>query len=196
MKNASIKLLFPTVIYENYDSTLIDSDLIKFSKNICLKHGKKNFITNCLSTLELKEYENILELKEFCNIKSYIIENIFNYFDFMKFKTDINYQFTSSWLNYYHPGDYQELHIHHNNMISGVFYLIANNEKDFYFRSQLFHQQPILPYNQKDNEYNQYSENIETFGGKLLLFMSGYLHGTLPSKQERMSISFNINFYV
>lgn len=193
-ENANIRLLFPSVVYENHDSTLVNSDLIDFSKNICLNHGENFYITKCLTTIESKEYANILELEEFSEIRSYIIENIFNYISFMKFKTDIDYKFTSSWLNYYYPGDFQELHIHHNNMISGVFYLLANDEEDFYFRSQLFHQQPILPYNQENNNYNQYSQTIKTTSGKLLLFMSGYLHGTLPSKKERMSISFNINF--
>lgn len=196
MKNQSttIKLLFPSVIYEDFNETLVNSDLVKLSKNICLKHGKNSFITNCLTTIESKDYGNVLELEEFSEIKSYIIQNICNYINFMKFKTDIDYKFTSSWLNYYCPGDYQELHIHNNNMLSDVFYLIANNEKDFYFRSQLFHQQPILLYNQENNGYNQYNETIETFKGKLLLFMNKYLHGTLPSKKERMSISFNVTF--
>lgn len=190
----TFKLLFPSVVYEKDSHNLVNEDLINLSKDICINHGKNIFVTKCLTTVESGEYGNILEMKEFSQIKSFIVENVFAYIDFLKFNTEQNYRFTSSWLNYYAPGDFQEIHIHHNNMISGCFYLLANNQDDFYFRSHLFHQQPVLPYNSIDNEYNQYTEFIKTYPGKLLLFMSGNLHGTLPSKCERISLSFNITF--
>ena len=77
-------------------------------------------------------------------------------------------------------------------MISGCFYILDHDENDFYVRSSSYTQQAILPFNEVENEYNQYTSSFKTFSGNLILFMSNCLHGTVPSSKERISLSFNI----
>lgn len=187
---ASINLLFPTVIYQKDSTNLVNPNIIKKSKSICEEYGKNTFITSCLTTVET--FPNVLDLNEFEDIRNFIINGVSEYINFMGFDKTINYKISGSWLNYYNPGDLQELHMHHNSMISGCFYLLSNGENDFYVRNPSYTQQPLLPFLEVDNEYNQNTITFKSTKGKLLLFMSSTLHGTIPTKKERISLSFNI----
>lgn len=187
---ASINLLFPTVIYQKDNKNLVSNHIIKASKDICKKYGRDTFITKCTTTVET--YENVLDLPEFCNIRTFVINGLSDYINFMGFDKTKNYQIKGSWLNYYNPGDLQELHMHHHSMISGCFYILANEEYDFYVRSSSYNQQALLPFNEIENEYNQHTSKFQTTTGKLILFMSSCLHGTIQTEKERISLSFNI----
>jgi len=189
-EDAFVSLFFPTVIYEKKSSDLINKKIVDKSMSLCKEYGKNSFITNCLTTV--LTFDNVLELPEFKEIKFFILESVSEYLNFMKFDKKREYKISASWLNYYKPGDLQELHIHHDSMVSGSFYLVANDEKDFYIRSPQYNQQAILPFNEVETEYNQYTHTIITSPGKLLVFMSSTLHGTIQSKKERLSLSFNI----
>lgn len=189
-EDAFVSLFFPTVIYEKKSSDLINKKMIDKSMDLCKDYGKNSFITNCLTTVST--FDSVLELPEFKEIKFFILESVSEYLNFMKFDKSKEYKISGSWLNYYEPGDLQELHIHHDSMVSGSFYLVANDEKDFYIRSPQYNQQAILPFNEVETEYNQYTHSIITSPGKLLIFMSSTLHGTIQSKKERLSLSFNI----
>jgi hypothetical protein len=189
-ESASINLLFPTVVYQKDDSNLITKEVIKKSRHICSKYGKNTFITKCITTVET--FPNILEEPEFAQIKKFVIQSITDYITFMGFSKNKKYEISGSWLNYYKPGETQEMHIHHDNMISAVFYIIANNQQDFYVRNPSYHQQPILPFLDYENEYNQNNVIFNTFPGKLILFMSSTFHGTMSTNKERLSLSFNV----
>jgi uncharacterized protein (TIGR02466 family) len=187
---ASVNLLFPTVIYQKDSKNLISKDIIKKSRSICKEYGKNTFITECLTTVET--YQNVLDLKEFEDIRNFIITGVSEFINFMGFDKTRNYKIGGSWLNYYAPGNLQELHMHHNSMISGCFYLLSNGESDFYVRNPSYTQQPLMPFLEVENEYNQNTVTFKSAEGKLILFMSSVLHGTIPTKKERISLSFNI----
>jgi uncharacterized protein (TIGR02466 family) len=185
-----VNLLFPTVIYQKNNKKLINQKIIKKSKEICKQYGENIFITKCLTTVYT--YPNVLNLPEYSKIKEFITSGVSDYINFMQFDKTKEYKIKGSWLNYYEPGNLQELHMHHDSMISGCFYILANDENDFYVRSSSYTQQAILPFNEVENEYNQYTTSFKTFSGNLILFMSNCLHGTVPSQKERISLSFNI----
>ena len=108
----------------------------------------------------------------------------------MKFDMNQSYQIKSSWLNYYQPGMYQETHIHHNSLLSGVVYIIGSGLADFYVKSPIVDHQPILPNFQDNNSFENY--NYETLDGRILIFMSSTFHATRPTDREKISLSFNI----
>ena len=189
-EDAFVSLFFPTVIYEKKSADLINKEIIDKSMSLCKDYGKNSFITKCLTTVST--FDSVLELPEFQDIKLFILESVSEYLNFMKFDSKREYKISGSWLNYYKPGDLQELHIHHDSMVSGSFYILANEEKDFYIRSPYYNQQAILPFNEVETEYNQHTHRIITSPGKLLTFMSSTLHGTIQSDKERLSLSFNI----
>lgn len=189
-ENGVISLFFPTVVYEKNSNDLLNEEIVKKSREICEQYGENSFITNCSTTVS--SFSNVLDLPEYKNIKDYIIKSVSDYISFMKFDSTREYKISGSWLNYYAPGDLQELHIHHDSMVSGCFYIIANDEYDFYIRSPQYNQQAMLPFNEVETEFNQTTHKILTSPEKLLIFMSSTLHGTIQSNKERLTLSFNI----
>lgn len=189
-ESAIITPLFPTVVYHKDNSNLITKELKELSKELCHQHGRHSFITKCLTTVDT--FDRVLELPEFLNIRNYVIKGISDYIRFMSFDSTKKYKLSGSWLNYYEPGYLQEPHIHHDSMMSGVVYITGSNQKDFYFRSPNLNTQPSLPFIENQTEFNQTDCRYESIDGRLILFMSGSLHGTLPVDVERISLSFNV----
>ena len=187
---AIVNLLFPTVVYTNDNSEIITEEHKELSKQLCHQHGKHAFITKCLTTVNT--FDRVLDLPEFLSIRKYAIQGITDYIRFMSFDLNRNYKINGSWLNCYEPGYLQEPHMHHDSMISGVIYITGSNQKDFYFRSPNLNTQPSLPFIEKQTEYNQTDCRYESIDGRIILFMSGALHGTLPVDTERISLSFNV----
>lgn len=187
---AIINPLFPTVVYHKDNFDIITKEIKDLSKNICFEYGKHAFITKCLTTVDT--FDRVLDLPEFSTIREYVIQGITDYVRFMSFDLTKNYSINGSWLNYYDPGYLQEPHIHHDSMISGVIYITGSNQKDFYFRNTNLYTQPSMPFIEKQTEYNQNDCRYESVDGRLILFMSGALHGTLPVDVERISLSFNV----
>lgn len=181
--------LFPTVIYKKDNPKLINDSLKIISKKICFEQGDYAFQSKCISTI--KTNNNILELPDFHIIKNEVEESIKEYCKYMKFDMNKSYQIQNSWLNYYQPGMYQESHIHHSSLISGVIYIVGSGLADFYVSSPFYNQQSILPcFNHENDSFANY--NYETFDGRILLFMSSTLHATRPTNNEKISLSFNI----
>ncbi len=86
---------------------------------------------------------------------------------------------------------YQETHIHHNSLLSGVVYIIGSGLADFYVKSPVSDHQPILPdFIDERNSFENY--NYETIDGRILLFLSSTFHATRPTDREKISLSFNI----
>jgi hypothetical protein len=175
-ESAIITPLFPTVVYHKDNSNLITKELKELSKELCHQHGRHSFITKCLTTVDT--FDRILELPEFLNIRNYVVQGISDYIRFMSFDSTKTYKLSGSWLNYYEPGYLQEPHIHHDSMMSGVLYITGSNQKDFYFRSPNLNTQPSLPFIENQTEFNQTDCRYESIDGRLILFMSGSLHGS------------------
>ena len=181
--------LFPTIIYKKDNPKLISESVKILAKRICFEQGDYAFQSKCISTI--KTNNNILELPDFYRIKKSVEESIKEYCKYMKFDMNQSYQIKDSCLNNYQPGMYQETHIHHNSLLSGVVYIIGSGLADFYVSNPFYNQQPLLPcFNHENDSFANY--NYETFDGRTLLFMSSTLHATRPTDREKISLSFNV----
>ena len=189
-ESATITPLFPTVVYHKDNSNLITKEIKELSKNLCHQYGKHAFITKCLTTVNT--LDTILDLPEFLDIRNYAIQGISDYIRFMNFDSTKTYKLNGSWLNYYKPGYLQEPHIHHDSMISGILYITGSNQKDLYFKNPNLNNQPSLPFVEKRTEYNEMDYSYESIDGRMIIFMSGSMHGTLPVDCERISLAFNV----
>lgn len=185
----SFDTLFPTIIYRKDNPNLITESTKIISKKICFEQGDYAFQSKCISTV--KTNNKILDLPDFHEIKKTVENSILEYCKYMKFDTSKPYQIKDSWLNYYQPGMYQETHIHHNSLISGVIYIIGSGLADFYVKSPIVDHQPILPEFKNYEEFENY--NYETKDGRILLFLSSTFHATRPTDREKISLSFNIS---
>jgi len=105
---------------------------------------------------------------------------------------DVKLRITQSWLNYTKPGEYHHKHEHPNSLVSGVFYIDANEELDkIVFFKNKYEQIDIRPKNW--NMYNSKTWWFSVKTGKLILFPSSFTH-CVESKQGdnlRVSLSFN-----
>ena len=181
--------LFPTmVMYKDYPN-LITKQLQDYSRNILKEYGNKPFYSPCISTVQT--YSDILELPEYQEIKQSIIDTVSVYTNTLKIDNN-NLSFLDSWLNLYNQHGYQDLHNHHDSMLSGVFYIKSVGNKDFVFQSPWHFQQAKLPNYTEQNLKNSHNIEYNSLEGRLIIFMSNTLHRTLPATEERISLSFNI----
>lgn len=189
MNHYNALTLFPCHVMYKEEKSLVTKDLISTSKEIVINNADAPFHSKCISTVRTKS--DILDLPEFANIKQFLGNLVYVYCEQMK----IDYSklhILDSWLNLYEEGGYQDLHNHHDSMISGVFWLQSSEEKDFVFQAPWHFMQPRLPNYTENNLNNCHNVEINSNVGRGMVFMSHMLHRTLPTKQERISLSFNV----
>jgi len=187
--NLYINELFPTVVLYKDFPELINKQLQKEARAITIKHGTKAFLCPCLSTV--RTMTNVLEMPVFAGIKQAIIDTVSVYTDVLKINKE-KLIFLDSWLNLYEQHQYQDLHNHHDSMISGVFYIKSSGVKDFILQAPWHFQQPKIPEYEENNLTNCHNAEYNSVEGRVILFMSHALHRTLPATEERISLSFNI----
>jgi uncharacterized protein (TIGR02466 family) len=188
MSEYSMLTLFPChVMYK--ESDLVTKELIALSKQIIIENSDNPFYSKCISTVKTKS--DILELPEFKKVKEFLSNLVYVYCEQMKIDCS-KLNILDSWLNLYEEGGYQDLHNHHDSMISGVFWLESEEEKDFIFQAPWHFMQPKLPNYTEYNLNNCHNVEINSNVGRGMVFMSHMLHRTLPTKKERISLSFNV----
>jgi len=182
-------ILFPTfVIYKDNPNAVTDS-IINFSRNLILENKDKPFHSDCYSTVNT--LGNVFDYREFDAIKENVIDCLNAYLQRTRIKKN-RLKFSCSWLNLYNKHGYQDLHMHTNSMLSGVFYIKSEGNKDLVFQSPSHFFQPIIPEYEELNLENcsnvEYNSNV----GRCFIFPSHLMHKTLPATSERISLSFNI----
>jgi uncharacterized protein (TIGR02466 family) len=98
---------------------------------------------------------------------------------------------TGSWYNKMDLGSKVNLHRHEGSVVSGVFYVLAENASPIKFKN------PLYPYKMNDL-YDNIDSEFSTFGiqlipktGNLILFPSWLEHETNEESGKRCVISFN-----
>ena len=181
--------LFPTRVVYKDNPGLVTESLVSASKQILNSHGEHPFHSPCISTVNT--FSNVLDTLEFTAVKQYISQAVSVFLDIHKINPQ-GLTFLDSWLNLYNPGGYQDLHNHHDSMISGAFYIKSTGAKDFMFQAPYHFQQPRLPDYLVTDLSNSHNVSYDSVPGRVILFMSHALHRTLPATEERISLSFNI----
>ena len=189
MNDFSMLTLFPCHVMYREDKNLVTEDLVSVSRRIIKDNVDTPFYSKCISTIRTKN--NVLELPEFANVKQFLGNLIYVYCEQMKIDCS-RLSILHSWLNLYEESGYQDLHNHHDAMISGVFWIKSSEEKDFIFQSPWHFSQPKLPSYTEMNLNNCHNVEINSLIGRGMVFMSHMLHRTLPTQSERISLSFNV----
>lgn len=185
-----IDYLFPTVVMQkNFGK--VDSKIIKLSRKLLKGCAERPYYGRCTSTVRDNNKNQILDLPEFAELKGNITTLVGVMLDVLKIKKD-NLKLLDSWLNHYSPGEYQDLHMHHGSMISGVYWIESAGEKDFILQAPWHVQQPIIPDFVENNLISSHHAEYNSVPGTATVFMSHALHQTIPSSKERISLSFNI----
>ena len=191
MKEPVIHSIFPVPIYTTkMDRPFTKQELqfVKEQKKHCDKN-EGNFNT---------KDNYILNKKEFKNIKKFLDKCCKNYLDKVICpKNNIELYITQSWLNYTETNQFHHSHQHPNSVISGVFYLDSDIEKDKILFSKSGHHQikPVID-STKFNLWNSDTWFFPVETGKLIMFPSSTIHQVETKKGEntRISLAFN-TFY-
>jgi uncharacterized protein (TIGR02466 family) len=192
MRYVKHEWLFPTCIVYSDNANLVNAEMVEFAKTQSKEHAASPFIGNCVSTLTT--LHQILELDIFSEVKKEIVKSL-NYYCTINHidNTDVLY-ITTSWINYYDKGGYQDLHLHPHSLLSGIFYLKAESKKDLYFQAPWHFFQPIPAKVSKTTLENSSILNYESKVGRCYIFPSHLMHQTTPAESERISIAFNISY--
>tara|TARA_B100001113_G_C21018123_1_gene582340 strand:- start:59 stop:679 length:621 start_codon:yes stop_codon:yes gene_type:complete len=137
--------------------------------------------------------DNLKELRQFC------LDSVYEYVDEV-LGIDDEIEIQQSWINVSHPGEQHSEHYHPQSFISGVFYLVSDQEKGapIVFKSELHKNNFSVQKLPKDPYLTYYPCTANTYNypsipGQLLLFSSNTSH-LVPanaSDKERVSLSFN-----
>lgn len=98
------------------------------------------------------------------------------------------------WVNIYGPGHAQEIHVHANNLISGVYYVKAPPEVPGLMIHSPFADEMLAPKTVEQNPANLRFAEIPAIAGRMVLFRSWTRHSVRPNRGqgERVSIAFNL----
>ena len=182
-------MLFPTFVVYNDNDDIINDSTVNFARELVKKNLDKPFHSPCYSTVN--KLGNVLDYKEFSIIKERIVFCLGAYLQRNKIKRE-NLKFSCSWINLYEQHGYQDLHNHNGSMISGVFYLKSDGNKDLIFQSPSHFFQPLAPNYEEINSENCSNIEYESKVGRCFIFPSHLMHRTLPATSERISLSFNV----
>ncbi len=141
--------------------------------------------------------------KSFLSIQSFIEQHLKEFVTTIMgidtVKTSWSPHITQSWLNVYKPKQYDPPHIHHNCIISGVFYIncleLSDKSDGIVFDATSHHilQEFDLPIAQ-DTIFSDRPRHVSVVEGDLILFPSTVRHGVYSNKtsdQTRISLAFN-----
>ena len=131
--------------------------------------------------------EKLKDLKSYIEkcLKSYV-ENI--YAPDEQFTLSI----TQSWVNYSKKGEYHHNHFHTNSLVSGVFYINADKEKDKIF----FYKREADLFKFLTNSHNPFNIDsifIPVNTGDMVMFPSNLAHSVpaVETDETRISLAFN-----
>jgi uncharacterized protein (TIGR02466 family) len=138
--------------------------------------------------------KSVLDDPQLLELKTFILDSVNEYFEtVISAKGDIKPYITMSWANFTNNGGFHHRHTHPNSIVSGSFYIFADDAKD----SIVFHKTPVDTMQFTPKKYNKYNSNLwktPVKEGKLVLFPSWFTHsvGLVKSPNTRVSLSFNV----
>lgn len=184
--NFSVQPLFPTPVgIYNFDSQLSQSekDFI-----IGLDQTPNTGNTTSVQSYLFKE-KKLSKLSQFCNeAANHFFQEIYRPI------FDVKLKITQAWANYSKKGQWHHIHGHPNSFISGVFYVLADKDKDKIFFHKSGYRQLEIPHD--PNNWNAFNSDTWWFPcveNQLILFPSSLNHNVeiVDTDRFRVSLSFN-----
>jgi uncharacterized protein (TIGR02466 family) len=189
-----IETWFPTPVLYNYATDeikeLIKNKYFLAEPNIINKIKTNAWGDNVNSTFY--NTENLIDECDFFELKSFILDSA-NEFLKQLYKNSKPLKLVQSWVNYCHTNQYQNIHHHLPNCLSGVYY-IKTNGKDGNLRIY----PPSIVMGLDATQATNLTHNSIEYGpeeGKLIMFPSWMQHSVVANftNAVRISISFNLN---
>jgi len=139
--------------------------------------------------------QTLTDTEPFSSLKSLILKETEKYARHLKFDIDNHpLRISECWLNIYGKGHAQDIHVHSNNVFSGIYYPKAPKGcGELIFHSPAADQMLEPPITEVTGA-NTPSFKIQPVAGRMVLFRSWLRHSVMPSEieEDRISIAFNI----
>ena len=137
---------------------------------------------------------NLADLPPFQKLRRHIIEEANAFagaygFNVERYPLKLN----ECWVNVYGQGDAQEVHVHRNSVISGIYYVAAPpGSGELLFHSPLI--EMLEPPTVHGNLFNAPIRNFAPKPGVMIMFRSSVRHSVKPTKgkEQRISVAFNL----
>lgn len=176
--------LFPTVIGRiSIDRKFTDEEVKTFESFTMVENyynitTKNNYVLDHENLLPLKK-----ELVEKCN---QYIKTVYDPIE----SSNINLYITQSWINITEKNQSHHPHKHPNSFISGVLYLMGDDETICFSKSD-YRMIEIVPQNW--SRYNSSQWNLKVKKGDIVIFPSSLEHSVPKNENDyvRASLSFN-----
>jgi|TARA_R110000796_G_scaffold4255_2_gene16454 uncharacterized protein (TIGR02466 family) len=178
--------IFPTPIYISGLGRKLTSKENKF-----IQKTKRDVYKNDGNTTSNDTY--IFNNKIFNTLKKELEVIVQDYFKQILSAKNVTPYITQSWLNYTEKNQFHHKHRHPNSMVSGVFYIDADEKYDgIYFYNDK--QSVIVPEINEFNTFNSGSWFFPVKTGQLFLFPSSLEHmvETKKGSNTRISLAFNV----
>lgn len=137
---------------------------------------------------------SVIEFEGFEALRAFIVAEAINFANVLELDIQKHpLKLTQSWVNVHNKDESQEPHVHQNNVISGVYYVISPKNCGDLFLHSPYQYVMLQPPLKAQNEFNIRNMPITPKEGSLILFRSFVEHSVKPnqSDKERISISFN-----
>ena len=193
---ANMQLLFPTVVQaaeiENPDE--VNGKLLDALEKIrSIEQSSKPQAWACNLYTTIGNPKLVLEHQAFQPLLQIFEQQISYYAKAHGFVTDARPHITECWINAYGPGDAQEIHLHKNSVLSGIYYVTAPPGSGVTLFYSPWADVMLTPEVAEGNNLNASATGFEPIPGRVLLFRSSVRHSVLPGNfhGERVTISFN-----
>jgi uncharacterized protein (TIGR02466 family) len=187
VKEPIIHSLFPTpIFFSSLEREFTPLELKFVDKN------KKDTYNNTGNITSNDNY--VLNEKPFLNLKNELDLKVKEYFDKIICPSNkVKPYITQSWLNYTKKNQYHHKHQHPNSLVSGVFYINADEKLD----KIKFFKEDYQPIKLEIKEYNLFNSQSWWFTvktGDIVLFPSSLTHmvETKEGDNTRVSLAFNV----
>lgn len=186
----SLTGLFPVPV----QCSQLPFELTDIERNELLNYDTKNNQGNLVS----KESYILKKNKKLKRLHDWFIQEV-NVFktEVISPKNEVDIYITQSWINRSKKGQWHHRHRHPNSILSGVFYIEADeSDKILFGRANEYEQISFVTQENKFNPFNSLTWWLQAKKNCLLLFPSGLEHQVPPveSEKERISMSFNTFF--
>ena len=181
--------IFPCPVYiAKRDTSLSPKEEKEIRKVV--KEGMYRNVGNSTSDNSYIFNGKLKKIKQFCeqHIKIYVKEIISP-------KEELDFYITQSWLNITKPGEHHHAHSHQNSIISGVFYILTEEDDTIKFLDPNAKLKGLIKFEEKEyNLWNSTTWFFPSVTNELVLFPSWLDHKVDTNEKattDRISISFN-----
>jgi uncharacterized protein (TIGR02466 family) len=140
--------------------------------------------------------ENILDFEIFKDIKEFILESVRHHLETVEMFAYDDIWLTSSWVNFCEPGGFQDFHNHANSILSGCYYLQADDSQPgLTFKKIQIDSHPFFStYTTVNLPHKATKIELKVRTGSLIVFPSFMVHGheTNNTSKTRIGLAFNV----